>query len=272
MTGETEKKPSLRVTRGDLPTQLANLIGRRILNGELRPGDQLPPETELLAQTGVSRTTMREAVKLLVSKGLVEAKPKFGTRVRPGTDWNLLDPTVLRWQFDNRDDLDELLLLFEIRRLIEPEAAALAAARSTDVKREAIGKAYDALDVSSRTQVNLIEADVNFHLSVLDAAENKYLLSLGTVIEMAIKSTARFSRLRPGGLQHAMPMHKTVYESILSQRPEVARAHMRALIDDAQEDMRMVLERRETNVADVQTADGRALKARAGGTSKPGGS
>ena len=255
MTKDDQKKPSLRVTRGDLPTQLANLVGRRILNGELKPGDQLPPEAQLLEETGVSRTTMREAVKLLVSKGLVEAKPKSGTRVRPSTDWSLLDPTVLRWQFDNRDDLKELLLLFEIRRLIEPEAAALAAARSTDAKRDAIGIAYDALVVSSETQINLIEADVGFHLSVLNAAENKYLLALGTVIEMAIKSTARFSRLRPGGLKHSLPMHKTVYDSILSHRPEVARAHMRALIDDAQEDMRMVLEQREANASGLKAAN-----------------
>lgn len=256
MTKDSKRKESLRVTRGDLPTQLANLIGRRILNGELRPGDQLPPETELLEESGVSRTTMREAIKLLVSKGLVEAKPKFGTRVRPSTDWSLLDPTVLRWQFDNRDDLEELLLLFEIRRLIEPEAAALAAARGTNAKRDAIGKAYDALAVSSETQFNLIEADVDFHLAVLNAAENKYLLALGTVIEIAIKSTARFSRLRPGGLQHALPLHKTVYDSIVSRRPEVARAHMRALIDDAQEDMQMVLEQREVKAPGLKTTKG----------------
>lgn len=256
MTKDSKRKESLRVTRGDLPTQLANLIGRRILNGELRPGDQLPPETELLEESGVSRTTMREAIKLLVSKGLVEAKPKFGTRVRPSTDWSLLDPTVLGWQFDNRDDLEELLLLFEIRRLIEPEAAALAAARGTNAKRDAIGKAYDALAVSSETQFNLIEADVDFHLAVLNAAENKYLLALGTVIEIAIKSTARFSRLRPGGLQHALPLHKTVYDSIVSRRPEVARAHMRALIDDAQEDMQMVLEQREVKAPGLKTTKG----------------
>ncbi|MFN3605986.1 MAG: FadR/GntR family transcriptional regulator [Cypionkella sp.] len=243
MTQSEPKKQSLRVIRGDLPTQLANMIGRRILNGELRPGDQLPAETELLEQTGVSRTTMREAIKLLVSKGLVEAKPKFGTRVRPSTDWSLLDPTVLRWQFDNRSDLHELLLLFEIRRIIEPEAAALAAQRGKAAKTAAIGRAYDTMAAASQTQINLIEADVAFHLAVLDAAENKYFLALGTMIEMAITATARFSRQRPGGLQHALPAHKTVYDSILSQRPEVARAQMRALIDDAQEDMKMVLAR-----------------------------
>lgn len=258
MTKAPQKRASLRLTRGDLPTQLANLIGRRILNGDLKPGDQLPPETQLLEETGVSRTTMREAVKLLVSKGLVEAKPKSGTRVRPSTDWSLLDPTVLRWQFDNRDDLQELISLFEIRRLIEPEAAALAAARSTDAKRAAIGIAYDALVVSSETQINLIEADVDFHLSVLNAAENKYLLALGTVIEMAIKSTARFSRLRPGGLQYSLPLHKTVYDSILSRRPEVARAQMRALIDDAQDDMRMVLECGEATMPGLNAANDQA--------------
>ena len=84
MTKDLQKRPSLRVTRGDLPTQLANRIGRRILNGALKPGDQLKPETHFLDETGVSRTTLREAVKPLVSKGLVEAKPKSGTRAHMG--------------------------------------------------------------------------------------------------------------------------------------------------------------------------------------------
>ncbi len=156
----------------------------------------------------------------------------------------MLDLTVLHWQSDTRDDLEELLLAFEIRRLNKPEAAALAAARNTGATRAAIGTGLDAVELSSETPINLIAADEDFHLSVLNAARKKYRLALGTGIEMVIKLTARFSRLRPGGLQHALPMHRTVCYSILSRRSKLARADMRALSDEAQEDMRMVPERR----------------------------
>jgi len=217
-TGPLEKL-SLCVVHGDLPKQLANMIGRCILNGELRPGDQLPPEAEFPGASAVSRATMLEAIKLLVSKGLVEAKPKLGIRVRPSKYWSLLDPTQLPWQFDSHDDIHELVSLFEVRRPLEPEAAALTATRGTETKLSAIGVAYGALEKSSEAQINVIESDVAFHLAVLGAAEDKYLLALGTVIEMAMKSTAQIARQRPGGLRHALALHKAVYDAIWQGGP-----------------------------------------------------
>ena len=231
------------MNHGDLPTQLADLIGRRILSGSLKSGDQLPPETEFLNQSGVSRTTMREAIKLLASKGLVEAKPKLGTWVRPSKDWSVLDPAVLRWRFEGEgaDNLQDLLSLFEVRRMLEPEAAALAAARGDDAKLGAVRAAYDDLERASDAGDGLIEADVAFHLAVLDAAQNKYLAALGTVIEVAILSTARISLRRPGGLRHALPMHKAVGDAIHSHRPDLARAQMQTLLDDARHDVMTVM-------------------------------
>ena len=235
---------SLREQHGDLPTLIASKIGRSILNQELLPGQQLPPETDFLAETGVSRTTMREAVKLLVSRGLVDAKQKIGTRVRPSSDWNLLDPTVLTWLFDTNENLHDLILLFEIRRLIEPEAAAFAASRGTPERLDQIGERYAELERASSTGEGLIAADVAFHMSILRAAENKFLSSLGTVIDTVITTTSRVSVRRPGGLPHSLPSHFAVFDAIRSRHPEVAKAQMWTLINDAQNDVKMILEER----------------------------
>src|SRR5437660_12133093 len=106
-------------------------IGVRIIRGDLTPGEPLPTEDELGSQLGASRTVLREAVKVLAAKRLVESRPKTGTRVRPRRDWNLLDPDVLAWQVEAGADADFLAQALEIRRMIEPAAARLAAERAT---------------------------------------------------------------------------------------------------------------------------------------------
>src|SRR5437867_4809520 len=121
----------IRFERSQYPEQslhgrIVHAIGRRILGGDLQPGDLLPAEPEL----GASRTVVREAIKVLAAKGLVESRPKTGTRVRPRESWNLLDPDVLAWLQDGAVSEDLLRKLTEVRRIIEPAAAELAAARA----------------------------------------------------------------------------------------------------------------------------------------------
>src|SRR5712692_3135820 len=121
----------IRFERSQYPEQslhgrIVHAIGRRIVRGDLRPGDLLPAEPEL----GASRTVVREATKVLAAKGLVESRPKTGTRVRPRDQWNLLYPDVLAWQQEGAADDDLLRKLTEVRRVIEPAAAELAAARA----------------------------------------------------------------------------------------------------------------------------------------------
>src|SRR5205814_3934470 len=108
--------------------RIVHAIGRRILSGDLRPGDLLPAEPDL----GASRTVVREAVKVLAAKGLVESRPKTGTRVRPRTAWNLIDPDVLAWRLETKPDRQFFQELIEIRRVVEPEVARLATTRATD--------------------------------------------------------------------------------------------------------------------------------------------
>src|SRR5712691_12619543 len=117
--------------RRGLHGELVHRIGLEILRGELRPGDPLPTEDELSGELGLSRTVLREAVKVLAAKGLVEARPKTGTRVRPRAAWNLLDPDVLAWRSEASPDGDFFRNIVELRRIVEPEAARLAAERAT---------------------------------------------------------------------------------------------------------------------------------------------
>src|SRR5882762_613163 len=121
----------IRFERSQYPEQslhgrIVHAIGRRILSGDLRPGELLPAEPEL----GASRTVVREAVKVLAAKGLVESRPKTGTRVRPPASWNLLDPDVLAWQQEGTPQPIFLRKLTEVRLIVEPAAAELAARRA----------------------------------------------------------------------------------------------------------------------------------------------
>lgn len=112
-----------------LPAQIAARMGRRIMQGELRPGDKLPRETELLEQLQVSRTTLREALTILSSKGFIEARQRVGTTVRAPEFWNTLDPVVMSWHGD-QDERALAQELYEIRSAVEPLAAALPGDRS----------------------------------------------------------------------------------------------------------------------------------------------
>ena len=122
----------LRSVRQNLCGQVIDDLGRRIVRGEVQPGDALPQEAALCHQLGVSRTVVREAVKALAAKGLVDSRPKRGTVVRPSRAWSFLDPEVLQWQTETDPDGRQLTYLTELRQAVEPVAAAMAAARASE--------------------------------------------------------------------------------------------------------------------------------------------
>src|ERR1700712_1390245 len=158
-----------------LPAQIAAEIGRRITIGELKPGAVLPKESEMLSNLRVSRTTLREALKILETKGFIVAKPRAGTRVRAPEFWNTLDPTVLSWQRGGEDKDALAKELFEIRLAIEPLAARLAALRGSDAEHARIHAAFDALAADHSSQHQFIEADIAFHLQIIHSAHNRFL-------------------------------------------------------------------------------------------------
>src|SRR5881398_2664775 len=153
--------------------RIVHAIGRRIVSGDLRPGDLLPAEPEL----GASRTVVREAIKVLAAKGLVESRPKTGTRVRRRDDWNLLDPDVLAWQQDGAVDDALLGKLTEVRRIIEPAAAELAAARADVRDVAAMEDAFQQMEETAQARAGtdfeaFVQADMRFHLAILQACRN----------------------------------------------------------------------------------------------------
>ncbi len=123
----TGQQPNRTYSRRSLHGQVANEIAQRIMSGEFAPGTILPNEADFSVKLKVSRTALREAIKVLAAKGLVESRPKIGTRIRPRDHWNMLDPDVLAWQFASDDVARFADDLFEVRQIIEPAAAALAA-------------------------------------------------------------------------------------------------------------------------------------------------
>lgn len=193
-----------------LPAQIAAEIGRRITLGELKPGDILPKESDMLSNLRVSRTTLREALKILETKGFIVAKPRAGTRVRPPEFWNTLDPTVLSWQGDADDQEALAQELFEIRLAIEPLAASLAALRGSDIEHRQIRAAYDAMVVAHASQYAAIEADIDFHLKIIHAARNRFLLPVSSVIRAALTISIPKTFKAFGGIEHSLAMHEAI--------------------------------------------------------------
>ena len=231
-------------TRG-LVGKVVHAIGLRIIGGDLPPGTVMPREAEWCAQLGVSRTVLREATKILISKGLVESRPKTGTRVRPLENWNLLDPDVLGWQLAEFPRDRFVREIFELRRAIEPSVVGLAALRATEAQLDEMAAALEAMEAAGDDGRLFIDPDTRFHIAILNAVDNGMMRSLSAVIETALTTTMFLSLDNPRGQRHSVPLHRAVYDALRNRDPEAARAAMIRLIDDAESDASTALEARD---------------------------
>src|SRR3954454_17593488 len=152
----------------DLHGRVAHLLATAILRGDYAPDSILPREAELMERFGVSRTVLREALRTLTSKGLIESRPRVGTRVRPKPAWNLLDVDLLEWYSRVAEPMAFALKLQEMREMVEPYAASLAAASHTQSTFRALADAHAAM-AAARNLDEWVRADLQFHLSVLTA-------------------------------------------------------------------------------------------------------
>lgn len=238
----------------NLHERIANTLGERIVGGIHPPGRALPTEIELCASLSVSRSALREAFKLLAAKRLIVSRQKVGTLVRPHSDWNMLDPEVLAWHLRVAPTDDFVTGLFEVRKIIEPSAAALAAERRSP---EAMARIEAALADMYRFQDgtgDLTAADLRFHQAILDATGNYFLASFGAVIESSLVASFQLSwdsgRHTP---EYSMRQHQGVTEAIRDQRPPDAYAVMTQLLRSAIEDVRESLIRRQRAEARVDS-------------------
>lgn len=215
-------------------TSLANEIGLRIVRGDYPPGTILPNEAKWSETFQVSRSAVREAIKMLMAKSLLASRPKIGSRVEPRERWNLLDRDVLSWYATSPDRETFLRTVQEFRHIIEPEATAFAALRRSDEQMAEISRACremgEATTLEERTR-----ADTRFHLAVLRASGNELLVPLGVLIESALDHLFVYTTRELDDLDLAQKLHETIERNIRLRRPDAARSAARKLLANTDE-------------------------------------
>ncbi|MFG2790155.1 FadR/GntR family transcriptional regulator [Streptomyces sp. NPDC048419] len=219
--------------------QTVEALARRILGGEIPEGATLDL-VALQSELDVSLTALRESLKVLAAKGMVDARQKRGTFVRARADWNLLDADVLRWQFEGgrAGEADRALLhnLAEVRAIIEPAAVRLAAERRTDADLAALDEAITAMGEEDAGPAHAVEADLAFHRALLTATHNELLERMEMVIESGLAHRDRIVHSSPHS-EDPIPAHRAVLDAVREQDPPSAEAAMRALLDQAGRDL-----------------------------------
>ncbi len=220
---------------------IARDLGIRIVSGAVAPGDLLDGEVAASGSLNVSRTAYREALRMLAAKGLVESRPKTGTRVSPRDQWQLLDPDVLSWVFDTEPDPLLIGSLFELRKIVEPAAAQLAALRRDAAQLATMRQAL--AEMGNHTLATDIgrEADQRFHAAMLDAANNPFLVTLTSGVGAAVAWTTIYKQRNSPLTRDPLPDHIRVFEAVEAGDGAAAHAAMTELVDMAFQDTRVTL-------------------------------
>lgn len=227
-------------TGRNLHGQVVNELGRRIVGGVYVAGVVLPNEELLCQELVVSRTALREAVKVLAAKGLLESRPRIGTRVRSKDLWNLLDPDILAWRCATGADAEFLRHLTELREIIEPAAASLAARSRSAGQLAAIGDALKKMEAAS-TIGAWVDADLEFHTAILKATNNPLLMPLAAIIGSALESLLGVTARGAGDFKRGLEDHKKVYEAIESGDTQSALHRMAGMLSDTRALMKRIV-------------------------------
>ncbi len=214
----------------------AEALGRRIVGGSLKPGAVLPNADLLAREYSVSRPALREAVKLLAGKGLLEMAPRRGTVVRPRAKWNRLDDDVITWELGEAPNALFVRNLFELRRMIEPEAAALAACRATPEGVAAVEYALEVMSRAGFASRDSVRADLDFHRAILIHSGNDFLATFAPAIEASLTITFKIQRRKDYDTRRFVAEHALVCTAIRNRDPEKARAAVLALLNPAEAD------------------------------------
>jgi DNA-binding FadR family transcriptional regulator len=216
----------------NLSQRMVQELGRSIICNEYSD-DSLPTEAELCEKFGVSRSAVREAVKMLSAKGLISSKPRQGIRILPEDQWNIFDPDLLRWSLESRPSLKVLKEFLQVRIAIEPEAAALAARTADETKLAAIEAALTRMRNAEENSNEDLESDIAFHISILYASNNRFYIRLRDFIATALRVSISHTSPIKGSHDGIIEDHTKVYNAIRSGNPERAKQSMLALVDEA---------------------------------------
>lgn len=231
------------VSTQSLTQQIVNELGLRIVRGEYSGENSFPIEANLCEEFGVSRSVLREAVKMLTTKGLLRARPRQGTWVQSEEAWNLLDPDVLRWLLERKFSIDLLSDFTEIRMAIEPQAAAFAAVRATDAQKQRIADALDRMQDAEKGDDDPLLSDIAFHVALLEASGNRFFSQLRDMVDTALRISIRLTNQYKGVALASVSDHRKVYTAIEAGDPEAARAASAALVKEANELIAIARER-----------------------------
>ena len=202
------------------------------MEGLFAIGSTLPGDAELMERFGVSRTALREGMKTLAAKGLIESKTKVGTRVLDEKNWNMFDADILAWRLQRGLDQPFLVSLFEIRQALEPLGAAAAALYRTNEDIERMAAALEAMRLPHHTKESFTQADLAYHRAILDASANPFLQSIGSVIEAALATAFTLSSPvdSPERSELSKKQHQAVFDAIVRQDPQAASQAMSIVI------------------------------------------
>lgn len=215
---------------------IADWLGRQIVAGQLAEGEPVPKEMEFGEIAGVSRGAYREALRQVAAKGMLISRTRSGTRVAPREGWTLLDPDVVRWFFESGTPPDWFIgAIYELRAMVEPSAAALAAGRRSDADLAAFRAALHAMRTCDMTETSWHQADASFHRAILRSSHNPVLATLeaGICAAVAFTTAFRYRDMPNPHTRNPVEEHAAVFERIEARDPEGAQRLMAELVDTA---------------------------------------
>ncbi|MGQ0676559.1 MAG: FadR/GntR family transcriptional regulator [Rhodospirillales bacterium] len=228
------------VPRRDRPKwhAVCDAVGRDIVAGKLRPGGLLPIEADLARALGVSRPSLREGLRALAGKGLVDARTRRGTIVRPKECWDILDSDVLAWMADAPPDQEFLMALLELRKSIEPAAARLAAQRASPRQVLDIEESYRAMAASLPDDIEACcQYDLDLHERIIAAAGNVFLARFAAVVRTALRTSFLVSYNARESYENSLAEHWAVTDAIRKRMPGEAERAMRLLLKGTARDL-----------------------------------
>lgn len=219
-------------------------LGSAIVAGRFGAGGSLPPEPLLCEELGVSRTVVRESVKSLVAKGLIQTGPKVGTRVLPSAQWNWFDPDVIAWQAKAGLTAEFIRDLQDLRLIVEPAAVKLAAVRATKADTDDIEEAFAGMKRAVEGGGDYVTHDLRFHQGLLRASHNRMLVQMSHSLSALLRTSFEISTVKKDGTRNSLPLHRAVLDAVIARNPGKAGRAILVLIEGAHQDIELVLKSR----------------------------
>ncbi len=231
-----------RNVRRKLYEYIIEEIGFRIISGHYKEGETLPNEDALCKEFDVSRGVLREASKVLAQKGLIQSRPKTGTRVQSMKHWNLFDADILIWKLNAGDKLSFLENITEVRSIIESEASRLAAVRASKDEIKKIRDRYNDLAAALEDEANydyqrFVELDMRFHTAILETCHNEILAQIAYTMRQALVAARHSDRQDIEAQRRELPSHLAIVKAIENRNPEDASQKAKNIIMNVWQDI-----------------------------------